>query len=523
MGYQVLARKWRPKKFQDVIGQEAITRSLQNAIKRGRLGHAYLFTGTRGIGKTSVARLFAQAIRCESLSPDGNACGICEACQDTLRQNSMNIIEIDGASNNTVDEIRELINNVQYLPTSGTYKVYIIDEVHMLSKSAFNALLKTLEEPPAHVIFLLATTEPQKLLGTVLSRCQRFDFVNASIESLKKHLISIAKEEGIIFESEQMVLDIARLGQGSFRDTLSLLDQVLSFTSDNRISEEVLSQSLGVVRRQLLQEIIANILQGEDLAALAGCRKALSENISVKALMSAILDGLFESIEHIDDPAWLDDNDQVAQAISTVDNAELFWIYESLARESVWLFDSLSSEQTFLLLIKKTTLRRELLGIEQSSPRPQNEVKKKTLSPKPERLEEPHTVDGFVKLVEAQAAALATSLEHAKLSPHQLDGASELEITYPSDSEVFHEVVNEEFNRNRLEKILHEYLGRQLPLKIELVKKDEVRTRAQDRLEQTQKDDEIRRQEIMLDPMLKMAQEMFNTKIDRIQLEKKGE
>src|SRR5690606_3204032 len=170
-------------------------------------------------------------------------------------QNSMNVIEIDGASNNGVDEIRELISNVQYLPTNGSYKVYIIDEVHMLSKPAFNALLKTLEEPPKHVIFLLATTEPNKLLGTVLSRCQRFDFVNASIDSLASHLITISKAEGITFENEMIVRDIARLGNGSFRDTLSLLDQVLSYTSENVVTEEILAKSLGVVRRQIIDQI----------------------------------------------------------------------------------------------------------------------------------------------------------------------------------------------------------------------------------------------------------------------------
>ena len=193
MAYQVLARKWRPKKFQDVIGQEHVTKSLQNAIAKDKIGHAYMMVGTRGVGKTSVARIFAKAIRCENLTSDINACGTCKACLDFDTETSMNVIEIDGASNNSVDNIRELISNVHYLPTSGRFKVYIIDEVHMLSTNAFNALLKTLEEPPAHVVFIFATTEAQKLLGTVLSRCQRFDFRNVSVARLVEHVKEISK------------------------------------------------------------------------------------------------------------------------------------------------------------------------------------------------------------------------------------------------------------------------------------------------------------------------------------------
>tara|TARA_R110000868_G_scaffold55424_4_gene172298 strand:+ start:99 stop:1733 length:1635 start_codon:yes stop_codon:yes gene_type:complete len=544
MSYQVLARKWRPKKFQDVIGQEAITRSLQNAIKRARLGHAYLFAGTRGIGKTSVARLFAQAIRCESLTPDGNPCGQCSPCQDMHQQNSMNVIEIDGASNNTVDEVRELINNVQYLPTNGNYKIYIIDEVHMLSKSAFNALLKTLEEPPAHVIFLLATTEPHKLLGTVLSRCQRFDFVNASINDLTGHILKIAQSEGIEFSNENLVRDIARLGQGSVRDTLSLLDQVLSYTSDNHVNEKVLAQSLGVARREVLDQILSAMISARADDCLEATRMALSENISLKALTSAILESLFDLIENLDNSEWLDKKPELAQAIEHVAAAELFWIYESLSKDSTWLFNALAPEATLFVILKKLSLRHRLLGLDQK----QQEPKKKVIKPEPlisptkaeptpapvvevikEEIKPPVTkvskIEDFLVMLEKNAPTLSASLEHAHLDQKLFAQEKCLKVTYPSDGQVFFDVVNEESSKQRLIQLLKEHVDENAKLLIDITpSQDEgLQTRAQERKAKDAVDEEARKHELMNDPMLKMAQDMFNTKVDKIQLGKKGE
>jgi DNA polymerase-3 subunit gamma/tau len=238
MAYQVLARKWRPKQFEDVVGQTHVTRALQNSIKLKKLAHAYLFTGTRGVGKTSIARLFSKAIRCENPKPDFNPCLVCQNCKDVDAGNSLDYIEIDGASNNSVDDVRALIENVNYLPAKGQYKIYVVDEVHMLSVSAFNALLKTLEEPPAHVLFILATTDPHKLLGTVLSRCQRYDFKNVPVEILVNHINFIAREEGISFQSPWLIQKLAELGAGSVRDTLSLFDQVLGLSENNKVTDE---------------------------------------------------------------------------------------------------------------------------------------------------------------------------------------------------------------------------------------------------------------------------------------------
>jgi len=227
MTYQVLSRKLRPKAFQEVIGQEHVIRSLSNAVKVKKIGHAYLFSGTRGVGKTTVARIFAKAIRCDSPLSDGNPCNTCKPCLDFNVDNSMDIIEIDGASNNSVENIRDLIANVQYLPTTGRFRIYIIDEVHMLSNSAFNALLKTLEEPPEHVIFIFATTEPQKIPATIVSRSQRFDFKSVSINDLVKFIKDVAVREKIHFGDENIYNEIATLGYGSVRDALSVIDQIL--------------------------------------------------------------------------------------------------------------------------------------------------------------------------------------------------------------------------------------------------------------------------------------------------------
>jgi DNA polymerase III, subunit gamma and tau len=257
MAYTALYRKWRPTILEDIRGQEHIVRTLQNQIMNNRIGHAYLFCGTRGTGKTSIAKIFAKAVNCEN-NTNGSPCGECQICKAIANAASMNVIEIDAASNNGVDNIRQIRDEVQYSPTEGNYRVYIIDEVHMLSQGAFNALLKTLEEPPSYVIFILATTEVHKIPITVLSRCQRYDFKRITTETIKNQLELLLKEERI--ETEEKALRyIAKVADGSMRDALSLTEQCVSFNFGEVITYDRVLSTLGAVDTSVFEDMLFNI------------------------------------------------------------------------------------------------------------------------------------------------------------------------------------------------------------------------------------------------------------------------
>ncbi|MDO4837770.1 MAG: DNA polymerase III subunit gamma/tau [Clostridia bacterium] len=263
MAYQALYRQWRPVDFNAMVGQEAIVATLRNQVASGRIAHAYLFCGSRGTGKTSAAKIMARAVNCEH--PDhGNPCGSCESCQRLLKEESLDVMEIDAASNNGVDEIRDLRETVKYPPQNQKYKVYIIDEVHMLSGAAFNALLKTLEEPPAHVIFILATTEPQKLPATILSRCQRFDFGRIPVHQIAARLREAVEGAGAT-ASDMALQMIARAAEGGMRDALSILDMCLGYQSD--VTEKLVRNVLGTADRSFLFHF-ADALRDEDPSTL---------------------------------------------------------------------------------------------------------------------------------------------------------------------------------------------------------------------------------------------------------------
>ena len=332
MGYMALYRKWRPSDFDEVKGQDAIVQTLRNQIIYNRIGHAYLFCGTRGTGKTSIAKLFAKAVNCEH-PVNGNPCNACPSCQAINNQSSLDVLEIDAASNNGVENIRDIREQVQYSPVEGRYKVYIIDEVHMLSSGAFNALLKTLEEPPSYVIFILATTEKHKIPVTILSRCQKYDFKRISVDTITNHLVSLMEKEKVDAD-EKALRYIARAADGSMRDSLSLLDQCAAFymnetltydhvlevlgAVDTEVFSRLLRQLLAMDVHQVIETVDELVMQGRELSQLAADFTWYLRNLLlVKSSdnMEDVLDVSSENLALLKEEAQMIDSDTLIRYI----------------------------------------------------------------------------------------------------------------------------------------------------------------------------------------------------------------
>jgi DNA polymerase-3 subunit gamma/tau len=587
LSYQVLARKWRPKNFSDVLSQDHITRTLTNSILNDKVAHAYLLTGTRGIGKTTIARIFAKAIRCQNLSPVGEPCLTCDSCLGVDQGNSLDYIEIDGASNNSVDDIRELIDNVQYLPTTGKYKVYVIDEVHMLSVNAFNALLKTLEEPPEHVVFIFATTDPQKLLGTILSRCQRYDFKNAKIEDLENQIKTIATKEGITFEHEKLITELAKQGRGSFRDTLSLLDQILSLSASELITEETLLLSLGMAKTKSIKNIINGLMLKDQNLVRSGFRDVLDENVDLKNFSMQLLDTLFELLNTISESGEVSSDEFDAENLKTVSLIELMWIYETLLKDFEWALSSLDPEKALDFSLRKVSLREKILKqentplskkktelsksstteidktattevvaevetaatpkptvVEQAMPEtPDNseivisdEIINKITETKVEKIEpatsEPKSWEGFLKyLYESRSSASAVNLERGNLLNKENFGQDELvyKVAFEQDCRIFFDYLSEPEHKKNLIELLASYLGTEMDkvfidfqvLDDETVQASNFKSSA-DVVIQNEKDiEEQRTNEILNNKYIKDAENIFNSKIDKVVLNEK--
>ena len=340
MSYLVLARKWRPKNFSDTVGQEHVLRALMNALESGRLHHAYLFAGTRGVGKTTIARILAKALNCDT-GVTANPCGVCSACTEIDEGRFVDLIEVDAASKTKVDDTRDLLDNVQYAPARGRFKVYLIDEVHMLSKSSFNALLKTLEEPPPHVKFLLATTDPQKLPVTVLSRCLQFNLTRLTPRLIQDRLVHISEAEGIEFDVPALAL-LARAADGSLRDALSLLDQAIAYCG-GKVEELPVSKMLGTIDRNHVSKLI-KLLAADDAAGAIAAIAEIDEQFPDYARLLEDLSRVLQqiAIHQVVGPIQTEDDvadEELADLASTLpaEDVQLFYQIAILGRRDLHL------------------------------------------------------------------------------------------------------------------------------------------------------------------------------------------
>ncbi len=416
MSYQVIARKYRPQSFDQMVGQNHITQTLTNSLKNDRLPHALLFTGLRGTGKTSSARILAKTLRC--LRPvNFTPCNECESCVEIAAGRSIDVIEIDGASNNGVDAIRDLRDNVMFMPSSGKYKIFIIDEVHMLSTSAFNALLKTLEEPPAHIVFILATTEVHKIPQTILSRCQRFDFRRIPLKQIADYLKMICAKEKIESDASALWL-IARQGDGSMRDSLSLLDQVISFTNGH-LNESQVSQVLGLTERALVFEVFDCLINRKS-TEIVSCLQKLSQSGQDPSLF---LEDLSKMLRHslvlkIDPKATMMidlPDDEIAlliEKISAVGDADLHMLFDMVIKSLSDLSRADDSHIVFEIALLRMSQAPQivdlkvLLGTQESHPLPKRvEEKPVALAAATPRILKDLDSDAWLKFIQKVKSA----------------------------------------------------------------------------------------------------------------------
>lgn len=503
MSYVALYRKFRPDQFGDVKGQDHIVTTLKNQIQSGRIGHAYLFCGTRGTGKTTVAKIFAKAVNCEH-PVDGSPCGECPTCKAIAAGVSMNVIEIDAASNNGVDNIREIVDEVSYSPAEGKYKVYIIDEVHMLSIGAFNALLKTLEEPPSYVIFILATTEVHKIPITILSRCQRYDFKRISIDTIADRLKELVEKEQVPVE-EKALRYIAKAADGSMRDALSLLDQCIAFHFGSDLTYDKVLDVLGAVDTSVFSTLLRNILDRNVL----GC---------IELLDTIIVQGR-EITQFITDFTWYlrnlllvktsEDPSEVIDVSS--DNMKLLQeeadrIETDAIIRDIRIFSELSSQikyaaqkrvLTEIALIKlcrpqmetkKDSLLDRIRAVEEKVEKgvpvvmqqgafPQGGAANATLQEKTVKRELPSAIPEEVEravgnwqaIVGKAEQPMKLYLQNARLS---LGGDNRLLVVLP-DGIMSDYFIQEPVNREQLERLISEYIGKKVEIEVQALRDDE--------------------------------------------------
>ncbi len=573
--FQVIARRWRPQVFQNVVGQGHIAQTLLNALRSGRVPHALLFTGPRGTGKTSTARILAKALRCPN-AVDFVPCQQCRDCTDTALGRSIDVIEIDGASNNGVDSVRELRDSVGYSPTSGTYKIYIVDEVHMLSTSAFNALLKTLEEPPPHVVFILATTEAQKIPNTILSRCQRFDFRMISQKEITQHLAHICKTDGVNFDEEALWL-IARQAKGSMRDSQSLLDQIITF-SEGQITVQKVTESLGLIQR----EIINRALQAIFTRQISGVAEVISLFNASGSDPSLFAEDLLEQLRNslmikigahkMNVPVDLPDSELrlLEEWTKEVSQEDIHLLFDITLKGSQHLARAIEPRLALEMLLFKLASAPQVQSLARlldaslppsGGPAPIPEVRpprpamggqslkaapapKATSAPQPPPPAAPaaatppsvESVDGnlnaltpkeepkdpwhrFVESVRASNGLLAALLEHTFILEQT---ATTLKLGLPEKMAFLMSKLQDPKNKERLQSFIESYWKQKPAVEIVLAKPGAEPQTVVEKSQKAESDKKaLEREQVENHPMIKKAQSLFKTEIVAIKEEKR--
>lgn len=551
MSYQVLARKWRPQIFEDVIGQNHVVKTLQNSLANKRIAHAFLFAGQRGVGKTSVARILAKALNCQQ-GPTPKPCCQCVSCKEIAEGTTIDVLEIDGASNTGVDDVRELRESVKYVPSQGKYKIYIIDEVHMLSNSAFNALLKTLEEPPAHAIFMFATTEPQKIPPTVLSRCQRFDLRPISTEMLIKQLVHITAQENISVSEKALGL-IAREAEGSMRDAQSILDRVISY-SGNHISDTAVTEVLGVVDRDLLLRTSRALLDRDGEACITIVRDLFQAGYDSRQFYQSFLEHLRNMIvvKTCKNATQLinllpEECELLAEQVKEAKTETLQRLFDVLLKAEDEIYHSSMPQIVLEMLLLRMVYLKGLLPLDEALAK-LNELEKVIFSgntaargdckkrevaavgSEPSPVQEgayihPHDElnqgehnqkwEGFLRFVKKEKPLLAALLDHGKCI--HMD-EKKLNLGFAAGS-IFLESAQDGEKVSQIKKLCEAFLGEKLQVKVTPLKQEEAPSAPVQSPRQEFNNVENQVSESLRDPLVNEALSMFNGKIVEVREE----
>jgi DNA polymerase-3 subunit gamma/tau len=522
MQYQVLANKWRPKIFSDLFGQRPTVDYFQKAITQNQLAHAYLFTGTRGIGKTSLARIVAKAVNCQNFQ--GEPCLKCAACMEIETGNSIDFQEIDGASNNSVENIRSLNDNLKYLPVNLKYKIYVIDEVHMLSTSAFNALLKSIEEPPEYVIFMFATTEPEKVPDTVKSRCQKMDLQALSATDLENYLEKIAQKEALVFENEELKKLISAQGRGSIRDMLSFLE-MLKVMGEGKIQQQHVKQILGILDQKSMNALMKAVLIGDIKQVSAIYQQILTGHVDLSWFVEQVLNSFYELSVHPGKKF-----EQLELSPDDFALEEIYWMYENLAKELDWAIKSVFPIQTVELILHKIGLRRTFFDQKKTHPveLKENHIEQTNIETKEavkKRAPIQFEWDQFLNQYKYSNPIPYSYLERGNIISHHIDQEMrtiELIVGFKESSKVFYDFFQDaDANKNLKNYLINTYDADGVNLKWECLAQDDPRLEGFVSLYEIAEDekrklDENCRDEIINHNNIKSAEKIFNVKIDKV-------